>query len=395
MSSFFADLAQRLQSNLNSLTDNDPAVAAINSSLDLDQASDFGVNPNGTRFIQTNLVTDGLFPAANTDPLLVNPWGLASSPTGSPFWVADNGSGFATLYSSNGSPFPLPPAQPLQVTIAAPPGQTTPAAPTGNVFNTFASNNAFMLNGKPATFIFDTEDGTISAWNGGTTTTIEVDNSNNPAAGADGNGAVYKGLAIGNSSNGPELFAANFRHGTVDVFNSNFQQIGDFTDPNVPTGYAPFDVQNLNGNLFVTFALQNATKHDDVAGEHHGFVDEFNANGQLITRVASGGPLDSPWGLAVAPQDFGKFAGDLLVGNFGDGRINAYNLATDQFVGQLQDQDGKALVIQDLWALRPGNGGNGGSPNTIYFTAGVQNEAHGLFGALDPVPNLSGSTSMA
>jgi uncharacterized protein (TIGR03118 family) len=384
----FADLANRLHSSLNSLTDTDPAVAPVSSSTDVSQGSGFGVNPNGTRFIQTNLVTDGLEPAANTDTLLVNPWGLASSPTGSPFWVSDNNSGFATLYTSNGTP------QSLQVQIAAPPGQTTPAAPTGVVFNTFAADNAFMLNGKPANFIFDTEDGTISAWNGGTTTTIEVDNSNNPFAGADGNGAVYKGLAIANTSNGPDLFAANFRHGTVDVFNSNFQQIGDFTDPNVPKGYAPFDVQALNGNLFVTYALQNATKHDDVAGKHHGFVDEFNTNGQLIARVASGGPLDSPWGLAIAPQDFGKFAGDLLVGNFGDGRINAYDLASDKFVGQLQDQDGKALVIPDLWALRPGNSGAGGSPNSIYFTSGVQNEAHGLFGALDPAPNLNSGMSM-
>jgi len=359
-------------------------------------SSSFGVNPHGTRFIETNLVTDGLEPAANTDPKLVNPWGVAEGGATGPFWVSDNNSGFATVYTTNGTPFGTPP---LQVTIATPMGQTSPASPTGVVFNPFQTQdpNAFLVDGKPAAFIFATEDGTISGWNSatGTHSVIKVDNSNNPLEGSLGLGAVYKGLAIANTPNGPELFAANFRHGTVDVFNSNFQPIGSFTDPNVPKGYAPFNVQVLNGKLFVTFALQNAEKHDDVAGLHHGFVDEFNLDGTLNTRIASGGPLDSPWGLTIAPQGFGAFSGDLLVGNFGSGKIDAFNLTTDHFDGQLLDADGKPLVIQDLWDLIPGNGGLGGNTNTIYFTAGVQNEAHGLFGALNPGPNFNAPSGMS
>ena len=382
MGSLFNDLDQILHDRLNGLIDNEP---------DSGTGSGFGMDPNGTRFVETNLVTDGLEPAANTDPKLVNPWGIAQAGATGPFWVSDNNSGFSTIYGSNGTPLPL------QVQIATPPGQTTPAAPTGVVFNPFAAQNAFLLpDGKPADFIFATEDGTISGWNGGSQSVLMVDNSNNPVAGADGNGAVYKGLAIASTSNGPELFAANFRHGTVDVFNSGFQQVGSFTDPSVPKGYAPFNVQALGGNLFVTFAKQNAAKHDDVAGAHHGFVDEFNVNGQLIARVASHGPLDSPWGMAIAPQGFGAFTGDLLVGNFGNGKIDAYNLTTDKFVGHLLDADGKPLVIGDLWGLIPGNGGQGGNANTIYFTAGVQNEAHGLFGALNAAPDLGhGSTAVS
>ena len=176
----------------------------------------------------------------------------------------------------------------------------------------------------------------------------------------------------------------SFRHGTVDVYNKNFDFVKSFTDPNLPKGYAPFNVQVLDGKLFVSFALQNDMKHDDVAGAGNGFVDEYDLQGNLLTRVASNGPLDSPWGMAIAPQSFGKLAGDLLVGNFGDGTINAYDLANDHFVGKLRGADGKSITIGDLWAIAPGNGGAGGDPNTLYFTAGVANEAQGLFGSLTP-----------
>jgi uncharacterized protein (TIGR03118 family) len=185
-------------------------------------------------------------------------------------------------------------------------------------------------------------------------------------------------------NNGPVLFAANFRHGTVDTYDQNSNLINSFTDPNLPKGFAPFNVQVLDGKLFVTFAEQDATKHDDVAGAGNGFVDEFDLNGNLVQRIASNGPLNSPWGLAIAPESFGKLAGDLLVGNFGDGTISAFNLNNDHFAGKLDGANGQPITIGDLWAITPGNGGSGGSPETLYFTAGVKNEAQGLFGSLTP-----------
>jgi uncharacterized protein (TIGR03118 family) len=344
-------------------------------------------------FAVTNLVgSDSSVSAAQTDPNLVNPWGLSESPTG-PFWISDNGSGFVSIDSVTSSGVTLNAIPP--VTVAVPPGQMPgTASPTGQVFNSFASDGAFTLqDGQPATFLFATEDGTISGWNSqaGTQSIIAVDEANNPADGdeAMGVGAVYKGLAIAQGDNGPLLFAANFRHGTVDAYDQNFNLTNSFTDPNLPAGFAPFNVQVLDGNLFVTFAKQDATKHDDVAGAGNGFVDEFSLNGTLIQRVASGGPLDSPWGLAIAPQSFGKLAGDLLVGNFGDGTIDAFNLNTDKFLGTLKGANGQPIVIGDLWAITPGNGGSGGSTNTLYFTAGVQNEAHGIFGSI--TPNIASS----
>jgi uncharacterized protein (TIGR03118 family) len=339
-------------------------------------------------FTVDNLVgSDPSVGAAQIDPNLINPWGLSESPT-SPFWISDNGSGFASIYGVSSAGVMTNVIAPI--TIAVPPGQDPgTASPTGQVFNSFASTGAFTLqDGSSATFLFATEDGTISGWNpaAGTQSIIAVDEANNPAAGdeAQGLGAVYKGLAIGESDSGPVLFAANFRHGTVDTYDKNFNLINSFTDPNVPQGFAPFNVQVLDNKLFVTFAQQDAAKHDDVAGAGNGFVDEFDLNGNLLGRVASNGSLDSPWGLAIAPQSFGKLAGDLLVGNFGDGTIGAFNLNTDDFAGKLSGADGKPIVIGDLWALAPGNGGSGGNPNTIYFTAGVHDEAQGLFGSLTP-----------
>jgi uncharacterized protein (TIGR03118 family) len=345
------------------------------------------------KFSQSNLVSDdqaGHLSAQIQDPNLINPWGITFAP-GGPFWISNNHTGTSTLYSVDPTTDTTT-ALSLVVTIAPPAGGTGPASPTGTVFNS-DPNPGFLVNGKPAAFIFSTEDGTISAWNGGTTTTLEVDNSSNPTHGDstvppdEGIGAVYKSLAIGTQNGTTLLYAANFRHGTVDVFNDQWQQVMSLTDGALPTGFAPFDTQVLDGHLFVTYAKQDAFKHDDVAGGGNGFVDEFDLNGKLVDRVASNGPLNSPWGLAIAPTDFGKYAGDLLVGNFGDGTINAVDLAHhDQNMGKLLGIDGKAITIGDLWALTPGNDGKGGSSGEIYFTAGVKDEAQGIFGSLSAIP---------
>jgi uncharacterized protein (TIGR03118 family) len=352
---------------------------------------------SGPLFSQSNLVSDdkpGHLNAQIQDANLINPWGVAFGATG-PFWVNNNNSGTATIYNVD----PMTDATTagsLVVTIAVPQAVSgvTTAAPTGIVFNTDA--HGFMLNGSPATFIMDTEDGTISAWNGGKMTSLKVDYSADPAHGdgalppqdqTQGIGAVFKGLALGTQTNGTTLlYATNFRHGTVDVFNDQFQQVNSLTDGNLPAGYAPFNAQVLDGKLFVTYALQNQFKHDDVAGAGNGFVDEFSLGGKPLARVASNGPLNSPWGMAIAPSDFGRFAGDLLVGNFGDGTISAFDLHDhDKFMGKLLGIDGKPVTIGDLWSLTPGNGGSAGSTGEIYFTSGVQGEQEGLFGSLSRV----------
>lgn len=335
-------------------------------------------------FTQTNLVADssltpGATPTTTIDPNLINPWGVSYSPTG-PFWVSDNGTGVTTIYNGAGMP-----AGPKLVTVAALSGEDN-SNPTGQVFN---GGGGFDISkdGKTGSslFIFATESGTISGWNPNVDPTSSVIAVPSNGA-APSNGAVYKGLAIGSNDDGTFLFAADFHNGTVDVFDQNFKLVKSFTDKHLPKGYAPFNVQVLDGKLFVTFALQDADKHDDVAGDGHGFVDEFDLEGHLLDRVASRGPLDSPWGLAIAPSGFGEFAGDLLVGNFGDGTINAFNLKNDHFEGKLLDAKGAPITIGDLWALIPGNGSANSDPNKIYFTAGVENEAHGLFGSLAAIP---------
>ncbi len=329
---------------------------------------------------QHNLVSDLPGVADNQDPNLVNPWGISSSAT-SPMWVSDNGAGVSTLYNGSGQPFPV--GNPLVVTIPVPSGGTPPSAPTGQVFN--ATTDFNVAPGAPARFIFATEDGTIAAWNAGTAAVLQVDNS--------AKGAVYKGLAIGNNGSSNLLYAANFSAGSIDVFGPNFAQVNlpnAFTDPNLPAGYAPFNIQNIGGKLVVTYAQQDAAKHDDVAGAGHGFVDVYDTNGKLVARLVSQGPLNSPWGVTVAPADFGSFSNDLLVGNFGDGRINVFDPTTGKFLGTLEDANGKPIVNEGLWGLRVGNGANGLDVNSVYFTAGIpgngQIEDHGLFGSINRVP---------
>jgi uncharacterized protein (TIGR03118 family) len=326
-------------------------------------------------FVVRNLVSDGSVPAATVDPQLSNPWGVAYSPTGA-FWVSDNNSGFSTLYNGAGAKIPL------TVTTPSAPGEGGAGAPTGIVFNGAASGFNVTANGKTgkAAFIFDSEDGTIEGWAPSVDATNAIIAVNNYDAGA---GAVYKGLAIASTSGSTFLYATNFRAGDVEVYDSNFSLVNTFTDPTVAPGYAPFNIQDLGGTLYVTFALQDADKHDDVAGPGNGYVDAFSLTGVFERRIVSlGGEVNSPWGLDIAPASFGAFAGDLLVGNFGDGTISVFNPLSGAFEGKLLGQDGLPIVEGDLWDLITGNGGAGGRTDTVYFTAGVQNEAEGLFGSI-------------
>ena len=321
------------------------------------------------KYTQTNLVSDIPGLAAITDPNLVNAWGIAFS-SGSPVWIADNGTGLSTLYTGTGS------IVPLVVTIPAPGG--TGSAPTGIVFN---GGGAFNVKANDVTgssvFIFDTEDGTITGWSPSVNlhnAIIAVDNS--------GAGAVYKGLAIGSTSDGSFIYANNFSSGWVEIYDSNFKWVKNFTDTQLPPRYAPFGIQNINGKLYVTFALQDEDKEDDVAGAGHGFLDVFDLNGNKLKRLVSRGELNSPWGLALAPANFGRFSGNLLVGNFGNGHINAFDLTTGAFRGRMLRPTGQTLEIQGLWGLAFGNGAAAGPTNTLLFTAGPNDEANGLFGSI-------------
>ncbi len=332
-------------------------------------------------FHQTNLVSDIPGLALSTDPNLVNPWGLSSSAT-SPIWVSDNNAGVSTLYRGDGSTVPL------VVTIPAPTSPTG-GTPTGTVFNTTASDFKVTMGTRTAKalFLFATEDGTILGWNpgvGGLSATIAVDHSAVPDS---ANGAVYKGLTLGSVGVNNYLYAANFRSGAVDVFNATFKQVnlaGSFSDPTLPSGFAPFGIQDIGGQIFVTYAKQNDARHDDVAGPGNGFVDIFGTDGTLVRRFATQGTLDSPWGVALAPSTFGNFHGDVLIGNFGDGLINAYT-PSGALRGQLKSETNAPIQIEGLWGLRFGNGGAGGDPSTLFFAAGIGGEAHGLFGTIQNV----------
>ena len=347
------------------------------------------------------------------DSHLLNPWGIAES-SGSPFWVSDNNAGVATLYNVPASGKLT--VNPLVVSIPSPGDPTgNGGAPTGAVFNIDGgATGGFKISGvnrdgkdvtASAVFLFATEDGTIVGWNPGvgssrssfngpngvsTQGIIAVDNSgNNFTVPTGATGAVYKGLAISKDASGmTRLYATNFRSGVVEMYKDDFHALTSppaFVDPqHLPDSYAPFNVAVLNGAVFVTFAKQDAAKHDPVAGEGHGFVDVFELDGTFRQRFAQHGQLNSPWGVAQAPIGFGALGGALWIGNFGNGHINAFNLDSGEFLDKVRDSNGQAIVIDGLWALQVGNGGNGGLANTLYFTAGPNGETDGLFGSLNP-----------
>lgn len=321
-------------------------------------------------YVQTNLVSDRPGTATNTDSNLRGAWGVSESPT-SPFWVSNAASGTSTLYNTAGAP------QTTVVTIPpAPNGRVKTGAPTGQVFN---GTGGFLLdNGRPASFLFATLDGTISAWNGGAAATIKVDNN--------AKGASYTGLAIGISDRGPTLYAADAANGRVDAWDTNFRPIqfaGGFLDVALNSAYVPFNIQRLGRRLFVTYALPQPGSHF-TAGPGTGAVNMFDLNGNIIQRLASEGHLNAPWGVAIAPGQFGTASHALLVGNFGDGKINVFDPFFGDFLGTLEDGKGNPIVIPGLWALVFGNGGNGGDPNTLYFAADIDG-SHGLFGTLRPM----------
>ena len=315
-------------------------------------------------FTQTNLASDVSGVARNTDTELKNPWGVSFAPT-SPFWISNQGSGTSTLYDGSGNKIPL--------TVPIPAGTPPATGPTGQVFS---GGSGFDLpNSKPAFFIFDTLNGTIDGW-GGTNPAVQL---------ASTKGASYTGLALANSGGSNYLYAADALGGQIRVFNTSYQQVtlsGKFTDPNLPAGFVPFNIQLTGSNLFVTYANRTGLAF----GSPGGYVDEFSTSGVFLGRVASGGPLDSPWGLALAPTGFGGFGGDLLVGNFGvNGEIDAYKLngtGLATFEGTLDGADGKPITNPFLWALEFRTGGSNVNTDALYFTAGYNNQKDGLFGEI-------------
>ncbi|HLM44353.1 MAG TPA: TIGR03118 family protein [Myxococcaceae bacterium] len=343
-----------------------PAVAAANNSNSCKQ-------PNA--YTQRNLVADRPGFAENVDPNLVNAWGIAFNPFGL-VWVNDNGTGLSTLYNGDGVP------NALVVTVPPAPGSTGPGRPSGIVFN---GTNQFVASRGAVSgtsfFIFSTEDGTISGWAPAvdfTNALLVVDNSRS--------GASYKGLALAANGTGFFLYATDFRNGKIDVFDSSFRPAtlaGSFSDPFLPAGYAPFGIQNINGNLYVTYARQDAERDDPVVGKGLGYINIFDANGRLVRRLVSRGKLNAPWGLALAPASFGKFGSKLLVANTGDGVINVYDPQTGHCEGRLERPDGSLVRIDGLWGLSFGSGVSNQPTDTLFFTAGPEGETHGLYGRLD------------
>jgi uncharacterized protein (TIGR03118 family) len=332
-------------------------------------------------YLQTNLVSDGSVTAKTVDHNLVNPWGVAFFP-GGPFWISDNAAspdGVATLYDGIGD------IVPLTVTIPAPSDDTSPGAPgpSGMVWN--GNPMAFEVGGAAALFMWATEDGTIAAWQpafgaSGTSSAVTVVANSDLTT-----GPVYKGLAIGNNSRGLFLYATDFRSGTIAAWNSTFGPDATldakFIDKTIPSTFAPFGIQNINGQLWVTYAKQDAVKHDPVPGAGRGFVDVFDTDGNLLRQFATRGVLNAPWGVALAPAHFGEFGNAILIGNFGDGKITAWNLQTRDFIDWMRDDQGKVIKLGTLWTLVFGNGLTS-SPQTLYFTTGLEAEMHGLFGTL-------------
>jgi|SwirhisoilCB2_FD_contig_91_2993014_length_1230_multi_3_in_0_out_0_1 uncharacterized protein (TIGR03118 family) len=334
---------------------------------------------------QTNLVSDLPGMALIQDPDLVNPWGISLS-GGSPFWVANNVSGTSTLYAGDHVSPPVPLTKnPLVVTI---PG----GSPTGTVFNTGASTDFIVKSGAAsgrALFLFASQVGIVSGWN----PNVPAAGSKQAQVGGTGD-AVYTGLAIGQVSNGQGgtttyLYAADFEHGKIDVYDGAFKPAtldGSFSDPNIPNSYSIFNIQNLGGKLYVTYAQQSHKEPDEETDRGSGFVDVFDTSGHLLQRLIQGNHLRAPWGVALAPADFGVFSNALIVGNFGDGQLHAFDPDSGKYLGELKGKNGKPIVIDGLWGITFGNGGNGGDKNALYFAAGIQDETHGLFGSLRAVP---------
>jgi uncharacterized protein (TIGR03118 family) len=356
------------------------AAAAVMALAPLSRADAHG-------YLQHNLGSDkgaATTPVADhIDPNLLNPWGVAFFP-GGPFWISDNGAGKSTLYDGMGNKIAL------TVTIPAPAGDTNAGAPgpSGMVWN--GNPMAFLVgnnvgNTAAALFIWATEDGTIAAWQGAlspiTGALTVVPNTNLSA------GPVYKGLAIGNNSRGLFLYATDFRAGKIAVWNSTFGADttlnAKFVDHNIPSTFAPFGIQNINGQLWVTYAKQDTPKHDPVVGAGRGFVDIFDTDGNLLRRFATRGVLDAPWGVVLAPRHFGDFSNDILIGNFGNGEISAWDFKTRDFIDWMRDGKGKVIKLGTLWALVFG-GGMTSNPQTLYFTTGLVLEQDGLFGTLTP-----------
>jgi uncharacterized protein (TIGR03118 family) len=312
----------------------------------------------GPVFLQTNLVSSVSGNAAVTDPNLLNPWGIANSAT-SPFWVSDEASNVATLYSNTGA------INSKVVSVAG--------GPTGQVFNSAGGSN-FLDGGTAASFIFSTLGGSVYAWNNGNGNTAQLE--------ATTTGATFTGLALANNGSGNFLYAANDTASTggIVVFNSDFIQVtpsGSFIDPNLPAGYEPYNVQAIGGLLYVEY-----TNTNDPRAVGSGIVDIFDANGVFSQRLITGGQLDDPWGVVMAPAGFGAYSGDLLVGNFGNGQINAFNPTTGAYLGTLDGPGGTPLVNQDLWALAV----SPTAPNSVYFTAGIDGQTQGLFGDIVAAP---------
>src|SRR6266436_5400538 len=369
-------------------------------------------------YVQNNLVadpTESVGKAPLTDPNLLNPWGLTRSPNGSPWWIGNNNSGTSTLVTGAGAPVNNFPADPHpdsngnginspfnNFVMIPPPGFApgTQSAPTGVVFN--GSPTDFLLNkgtpaNLPALFIFSTEDGTISGWNPGANVAagakppsvnavLEVDNSDKGSK----NSAVYKGMTSGEIDGKKVLYVTNFRSARVEVYDTNFQRVhldeDAFDDEHIREGFAPFNVQNIGGSLFVTYAKQDGARHDPVGGEGLGFVDIFSTKGEFQGRLEHGDWFNAPWGVAWTPRDFGEFSNTILVGNFRSGWIAAFNGFTKKFIGFMRNPDNSLVTIGGLWSLTFGNNGSAGSSDTLFFTAGGTDELHGLFGTLTPVP---------
>jgi uncharacterized protein (TIGR03118 family) len=333
----------------------------------------------------TPLVADQSGVATATDPNLVNPWGLSRSAT-SPWWVSDNGTGLATLYDGTGA------AKSLVVTIpTGDPNTSSTGTPTGTVFN--GSTGFVLANGKPASFMFVTEDGTVSAWNGGTSATIEVNTKS---------ASVFKGMALASvpipfGSSSTFMYVADFRKGRIQVYDPSFKHISIFDelfrDDFLPRGYAPFNIQNIGGELYVTFAKQDGQKHDEVDGSGKGYVDVFSPFGFLLRRFEHNSWLNGPWALAMAPGDFGIYSHDLLVGQFGSGNIAVYDPVSGRFIDLLRDASNNPIAIDGLWDLSFGSGSTTGSgaATTLYFSAGSDGEQHGLFGTIAPIQNTLGN----